>query len=74
MKNHSTKEAKVDKQAASAPKKKKYYSRFQYKDNIFEVGDVCRFYNEQNDLIGKILAIASTDTSHPDFGKLKIQW
>ena len=55
-------------------KKKKIYSKFQFKDQVFELGDICRFYNEQGDLIGKILGIVSTDASHKDFGKLKVQW
>ena len=55
-------------------KKKKIYSKFQFKDQVFEIGDICRFYNESGDLIGKILGIVSTDANHKDFGKLKVQW
>jgi len=54
--------------------KKKVYNKFQYKDQIFEMGQVCRFYNSEGDLIGKIMNIVSTDPSHPDFGKLRVRW
>jgi hypothetical protein len=67
--------AEAGKQASSAAAKKKY-ARFQYKDRIFKVGEVCRFFQEQNspDLIGMIMAICSTDPQHPDFAKLKVRW
>ena len=41
---------------------------------MFEIGDICRFYNENGDLIGKIMGIVSTDAKHKYFGKLKVQW
>ncbi|CDW81636.1 phd-finger family protein [Stylonychia lemnae] len=63
-----------NKQQTQLSKKKKIYSKFQYKDKVFEIGDICRFYNEQQDLIGKILSIVSTDQNHPDFGKINVQW
>ncbi len=62
------------KQTGEPSKKKKIYSKFQFKDQVFEIGDICRFYNENGDLVGKILGIVSTDSSHKDFGKLKVQW
>eukprot|EP00347_Sterkiella_histriomuscorum_P012549 403368140 len=76
MKNNSTNQqgAKTTKGEPQSSKKQKVYTKFQYKDQVFMVGDVCRFYNEQRDLIGKILQIASTDQNHKDFGKLKVQW
>ena len=55
---------------------KKVYTKFQYRDQIFKVGDVCRFFQEANvpDLLGKIMSICSTDTKHPDFAKIKVRW
>jgi len=52
------------------------FHRFQYQDQIFKVGDACRFFQEAGapDLIGKIMAICSTDPKHPDFAKLKVRW
>ena len=67
VKEDTSKDSKAENQ-----KKKKIYTKFQYKDKVFEVGDVCRFYNENGDLIGKILSIVSTDSSHQDFGKLRV--
>ena len=43
--------------AKAAAKAKKVYSKFQYRDTIFKVGDICRFFQEANvpDLVGKIM-------------------
>ena len=40
------------------------------------MGDVCRFFQEEGsgDLIGKIMAICSTDPQHADFAKLNVRW
>ena len=55
---------------------KKKYTKFQFKDQVFKVGDICRFYQDENtpDLIGMVMAICSTDPSHTDFAKLKVRW
>ena len=56
--------------------RKKVYTKFQYRDKVFKVGDICRFFQEANvpDLLGKIMSICSTDPKHPDFAKIKVRW
>ena len=53
--------------------KQKIFKKFKYRDQEFAVGDVCRFYIEQQtDLVGKITQVLSTDPTHKDFAKLKV--
>ena len=37
------------------------------------MGDNCKFYTENGDIMGKILSICTTDQKHEDFGKRNVQ-
>ena len=56
--------------------KNKKYSKFQYRDQVFQIGDSCKFWmgDKHGDVMGKILGICTTDQKHPDFGKLNVAW
>ncbi|KEJ83104.1 PHD-finger family protein [Oxytricha trifallax] len=69
-----TQKKRVEKQLTKEERREKKFKKFQYQEQIFQVGDVCRFFNENGDLIGKIMEVLSTDPKDQDFGKLRVQW